>query len=101
MLDMMDSRHRNCDIASTCNILYAQPDKNPALHYNQLKTGYRIAFGLPITLLLAAFFAFFAVNDQSSTSSSTHEESKKNVELSVEAGGEMAAENNVEEPKDD
>ena len=78
---------------------YAQPDTNPALHYNQLKTGYRIAFGLPITLLLAAFFAFFAVNDQPSTSS-THEESK-NVELSVEAGGEMAAENDVEEPKDD
>ena len=130
MLDMLDSLHRNCDIASSrryqvsallhvysgalmaagmgiaektgfgaAPATYAQPDMNPALHYNQLKTGYRIAFGLPITLLLAAFFAFFAVNDQPSTSS-THEESK-NVELSVEAGGEMAAENNVEEPKDD
>lgn len=78
---------------------YVQPDKNPALHYNQLKTGYRIAFGLPITLLLAAFFAFFAVNIDQPSTSTAHEESK-NVELSVEEGGEMA-ENPVEEPKDE
>ena len=79
---------------------YVQPDINPALHYNQLKTGYRIAFGLPITLLLAAFFAFFAlVNDDQPSTSSTHEESQK-VELSVEEGGDVA-ENTVEEPKDE
>jgi cytochrome b-561 len=68
---------------------YAQPDVNPASHYNQLGSGYRIAFGIPIALLFTAFFAFLAVNDVPSAKST--EGVSEHDAASVEEGGDKSS----------
>jgi len=70
---------------------YVQPDINPALHYKEMGAGYKIAFGLPITLLFAAFFATFAAYDFPSTDSKPVKDN-----TSVEDGGDVVP---VEEAK--
>lgn len=72
---------------------YAQPDVNPASHYKEMLPGYKIAFGIPITLLFAALFATFAVNDFPSTDNVPVIDN-----VSVEGGGDVVPVES-EEPK--